>query len=76
MTLGEYCELAGCGDPNPETPVWVVSMRTNFEWSCPGPVLCPVELYVVVVNAQTWCVITTKALCHAGDSPFADWMGD
>ncbi len=71
MISGEYCELAGCGGPNPETPVWVVSLRTHFEWTCPGALPCPVELYVAVVDAETGRVIGTSESCHADESPFA-----
>ena len=70
MTLGEYCQLAGCGGPNPETPVWVVSLSTHYEDRCPEPLPCLVELYVVVVDAETGNVIGTRASCHANDSPF------
>jgi hypothetical protein len=70
MTYGEYCQLAGCHGPELEKPVYVVSMRGDFEWSCPGSMPCPIELYVVVVDAETGSVTSTSASCHAEESPF------
>ncbi|MDP3063678.1 MAG: SDR family oxidoreductase [Chloroflexota bacterium] len=70
MTLGEYARLTHSSWPGAEKPVWIVSLRGQIEWSCPGP---PdrIELYVLAVDAQSGNIVGTSTYAYAEDSPFS-----
>ncbi|MDP2949138.1 MAG: hypothetical protein Q8P22_06335 [Chloroflexota bacterium] len=71
MTLGEYDSLIDAGGHEPNKPVWVVSLRGEIEWRCPGPPSGPIALYVLVVDAETGNVTATSTYRHIENSPFA-----
>ncbi len=70
MTLGEYAKLTGASGPEPEKPVWVVSLRGRIDWSCPAPPMYIIEEFVVVVDAQSGFIIGTGAYESAEKNPF------
>ncbi|MDP2948968.1 MAG: hypothetical protein Q8P22_05475 [Chloroflexota bacterium] len=69
MTLGEYARLTHSHGPGAEKPVWVVSLRGQIDWSCPGPP-GQIELYVLAVDAEDGHIDGTATFYPAERSPF------